>query len=406
MDKITHSFTNRLKLLLLGDGLVVFGGWIDYIAILTICVYRFQVDSMEIAIIGASMLLPGIIFTGFISNLVNGCKVLHWLRTSLILRALLTVALLTASNVYIFVAIAVIRSLFNSIATPAISVISARCVPAENRTRYYSLLNMMNSAAKITGPALGGAIASFGRDEYALVISGGLTLAGCFVFWTIKTTTVKDGLDNSPSSKPSTLSNESWNSYAIVMAIFFIAVFMVNNQLPILLRDNGLDKSALGVLVSSSAIGNFLYGLWSARNATSASLKGLIEEILFPAFITMCMFILIAPILYEPFTLQLASLAIIFFVVGLFSSRFAISSNVYLAENFQASLGIAAGRLQAIQNSAMLIAPFIGAFVLSHSSGAFLFVLAGVTGITGLFAVYMMTARKGVKQTLDAKSQE
>lgn len=54
----------------------------------------------------------------------------------------------------------------------------------------------------------------------------------------------------------------------------------------------------------------------------------------------------------------------------------------------------------------MLIAPFIGAFVLSHSSGAFLFVLAGVTGITGLFAVYMMTARKGVKQTLDAKSQE
>ena len=70
---------------------------------------------------------------------------------------------------------------------------------------------------------------------------------------------------------------------------------MVNNQLPILLRDNGLDKSALGVLVSSSAIGNFLYGLWSARNATSSSLKGLIEEILFPAFITMCMFILIAP---------------------------------------------------------------------------------------------------------------
>ena len=48
----------------------------------------------------------------------------------------------------------------------------------------------------------------------------------------------------------------------------------------------------------------------------------------------------------------------------------------------------------------------IGAFVLSHSSGAFLFVLAGVTGIIGLFAVYIMTARKGVKQTLDAKSPE
>ena len=39
LDKITHSFSNRLKLLLLGDGLVVFEGWIDYIAILTICVY-------------------------------------------------------------------------------------------------------------------------------------------------------------------------------------------------------------------------------------------------------------------------------------------------------------------------------------------------------------------------------
>ena len=59
------SFSNRHKLILLGDGLVVFGGWIDYIAILTICVYKFHVDSIDIAIIGSSMLLPAIILTRF-----------------------------------------------------------------------------------------------------------------------------------------------------------------------------------------------------------------------------------------------------------------------------------------------------------------------------------------------------
>ncbi|WP_375694395.1 MFS transporter [Bartonella sp. AD24XZML] len=149
------AIKNRLLVLLLGNGMVSFGGWIDYIVILTVSVFTWKADQYDVALIGAATLLPGIVLSKPIGMLVSHRSMIHWLRASLLLRALCTVGLLMATSLQGFIILAVIRATFNSLAMPAISVLSANSVPENGRTRYYSVLNMINSAAKMIGPALG-----------------------------------------------------------------------------------------------------------------------------------------------------------------------------------------------------------------------------------------------------------
>ncbi len=125
---------NRLLVLLLGNGMVSFGGWIDYIVILTVSVFIWKADQYDVAFIGAATLLPGIVLSKPIGMLVSHRSMIHWLRASLLLRALCTVGLLLATSLQGFIILAVIRAIFNSVAMPAISVLSANSVPKHERT--------------------------------------------------------------------------------------------------------------------------------------------------------------------------------------------------------------------------------------------------------------------------------
>ncbi|WP_375697387.1 MULTISPECIES: MFS transporter [unclassified Bartonella] len=81
-----------------------------------------------------------------------------------------------------FIILAVIRATFNSITIPAISVLSANSVPEKERNHYDSVLNMINSAAKMIGLALGSALSVLLSDTYTLLFSGFLTFLGFMVF--------------------------------------------------------------------------------------------------------------------------------------------------------------------------------------------------------------------------------
>ncbi len=71
---------NRLFMLLLGNGLVSFGGWIDYIVILTVSVFYWKADQYDVALIGAATLFPGIVLSKPIGMLVSHRSMIHWLR--------------------------------------------------------------------------------------------------------------------------------------------------------------------------------------------------------------------------------------------------------------------------------------------------------------------------------------
>ncbi len=93
--------------------------------------------------------------------LVSHHYMIDWLRASLLLQAgLCTVVLLMAASLQGFIILAVIRATFNSLAISAISVFSANSVPEKERTHCYCVLNMINSMAKMKGPALGSTLSA------------------------------------------------------------------------------------------------------------------------------------------------------------------------------------------------------------------------------------------------------
>ncbi len=386
---------NRLLVLLLGNGVVSFGGWIDYIVILTVSVFTWKADQYDVALIGAATLLPGIVLSKPIGMLVSHRSMIHWLRASLLLRALCTVGLLMATSLQGFIILAVIRATFNSLAMPAISVLSANSVPENGRTRYYSVLNMINSAAKMIGPALGSALSILLSDTYTLLFSGFLTLLGFMVFCCLGAQPVSSLMIKTANTIKSKqrLYGTTWYAYVAVMFVYFAMIFMVNNQLPVILSAMKMNKQALGMLVSASAIGNFLYGFWSVKQSKHKPLTGKISELLMPAMSTMIGFVMISVCFFYFDLLRIETLLLCFFLIGMVSAYFSISSNVYLVSNFNEQIGLASGWVQSIQNLAMLVAPFVGAFVLGHTSAGKLFLLSGLSGLFCLLAIRILLNR-------------
>ncbi|WP_212112935.1 MFS transporter [Bartonella queenslandensis] len=393
MAQVNATTKNRLFMLLLGNGLVSFGGWIDYIVILTLSVFYWKADQYDVALIGAVTLLPGIVLSKPIGMLVSSHYMIHWLRVSLLLRALCTVVLLMATSLQGFIIVAVMRATFNSIALPAISVLSANSVPKKERNHYYSVLNMINSAAKMIGPALGSALSVLLSDTYTLLFSGFLTFLGFIVFCCIGAQRVSSlGIKKANITQAQQrLYGTAWYAYVGVIFIYFAMVFMVNNQLPVILSTMKMNKQTLGMLVSASAIGNFLYGFWRVKKSKHNPLTGKISELLMPAMSTMVCFVIISVCFFYFDLLHIETLLLCFFLIGMVSACFFISSNIYLVTHFNEQIGIASGWVQSVQNLAMLVAPFVGAFVLSHtSSGGKLFLLSGVVGLCCLLGIRML----------------
>ena len=68
---------NKKDYLLFADGFSIFGGWIDFIVILTIATFKFSINPFEISILSAAMLLPSIVLVGVIGKVSNSNKAIE-----------------------------------------------------------------------------------------------------------------------------------------------------------------------------------------------------------------------------------------------------------------------------------------------------------------------------------------
>lgn len=362
----------QARLLLVGDGLSVFGGWIDFLAILTLAAWQFQVTPYEMALVGAAGLLPGMLAAPSIGRLCDRGDAKRLLLLSLVGRAGATGAILLGSGFAWFVGLVALRSVFAGVAPPAINVLTVRSVPAAERPRFYAVLNVLNNSGKVLAPAIGTVSSGLAGEATALALSLACSVAASGVF---------AGVRAGPPPAPAELPDGAARGPAPSMApLLWIAatcawfVFMVNNLVPLVLQRSGLDKSLLGVLVGCAGAGNVLSGLWQARRP--ASPRGDLADTIRPAMLQAAGFGAIGLLLaFAPRHAAAALLPACFFFVGIASARYAIALNVQLATRFADTIGRASGVLQAWQNAMILVAPAVGAVVLDRF------------GVPGLFAV-------------------
>lgn len=390
---MTTRIPNATLFLLVGDGLSAFGTWIDFLAILTLAAYQFHVTPYQMALVSAVGLLPGILAASSIGKRCDRGNPKHLLLLSIVFRVVATGGILFCSEFALFLVLVGVRSVFTTVAGPAINVMAMRTIEATERTKFYSLLNVLNSTAKVIAPAIGTVSSSLATETFALLMSAAFSAAAfvAFAFVRLKPLTVEE----QPAGPQERVAAAVPNLLPLVWvaATYAFAVFMVNNLVPLVLQQAGLDKSLLGVLVSCSGAGNILSGLWLARRSAGALLKGKVSEVIAPALWQSAGFGVIGVVLWAPTPFVSAHityvLALMFFAIGTVSARFAIALNVYMSSHYAASIGRVSGVVQAWQSGMIFVAPMVGAVVLDRLGGPALFWFATSSAVIS-FTVFWL----------------
>ncbi|WP_350306319.1 MFS transporter [Photorhabdus viridis] len=384
----------KLKNILFGYCTSSLGSWIDFITILTLSAYQFNASPYEMAVISALSLLPGIILTKNLGQLLESGSVILILILSLLLRIGATVGIILSQSIEIFIIFVALRSVFNSVMQPAINVLSIQMLKGENSTKFYSLMNMINNISKLIVPILGAVSSSVIGERAILLVSIGFTSISLLSFLLHhKNSEISIDKKNAEKilpegnflkNKPNTMLPLLW-----CVATYFFFVFMLNNQMAIILMYLQFDKAALGMLMSCSAAGNILSGIMTAKFSIKYPITGKLSELMIPGASTAVGFGLIGITLNLPQSFSLYILLLVFFSVGIFSARFAIASNVFVSLNYSQFSGIASVRLQSIQNISILIAPLAGAYILSIAGAKTLFFISSILGLVSFLFLYL-----------------
>jgi MFS transporter, DHA1 family, staphyloferrin B biosynthesis exporter len=378
--------------LLLADGLALFGHWIDFLAILTLAAYQQQASASFMALLSASLVLPGMLASPWLGRCCDrGWAGPGWLA-SLLGRTALTLALIALigqPSWHGLLALAAGRSMLGAMTAPAVQVLAVKLTPADGRQAFYAQLSMVGSAAKVLAPLLGAGVASRLGEATALWASVACSLAAAVALWP-----VLSAMHQRPAGRPNAATQGPGSEAAppparlssllpllSLAAGFAAAVFMAGNLLPLVLQRQGLDKALLGSLVASGGVGNLLAGLLISRSGLAARLRGRQREVLVPMLAQMGCFGLFAAVLLATPPAQWAwLLPAAFFCSGLCSASFAIALNIYMSRQHGHAMGQATAAMQAAQQLMVLLAPLAGAWVLDRHGGAALFAAAALLG--------------------------
>lgn len=383
-------------LLLAGDGLSACGSWIDFLVILTLAAYQFNVSPWQMALISTAGLLPGILLAPLIGKACDRGNPQQLLLLSIVVRVALTAAIIFCDDFTVFALLVGARSVFAMVAMPAINVMAVRAIEVAERPRFYSILNVLNNSAKIVAPALGTISSSLASEVFALVLSLSFSTLAFMVFAGIR---LPPRVANAPADAPAPVTAPVHPVLPLlwIAATYAFLVFMVNNLVPLVLQQAGFDKALLGVIVSCSGAGNILSGLWLARRPAAAAMRGDIGELLRPALLAAAGFGGIGLLFWLDGAYTAPALPALFFLIGIVSARFAIALNVYTTRHYPATIGRVSGLLQAWQNAMILVAPLVGAWVLQVLGAPALFTFAALSAAAsfGVFQTVRMAGGPG-----------
>lgn len=382
------------RLLLAGDGLSAFGAWIDFLAILTLAAYQFHVTPYQMAAVSAAGLLPGILLAPAIGRRCDRGDPQSLLLASLVARAAATGAILFCHDFTLFVALVGLRSVAAMAATPAINVLAVRTIDDARRPQFYSLLNVLNNSAKVLAPAIGTVSSSLTSEAFALVVSLVFSALAFVAFACLRPPPRADAAaprSGGVAPVPATgIAPLLW-----IAATYAFFVFAVNNLIPLVLQQSGLDKALLGILVSCAGAGSIVSGLWLARRRGGSAALGDAGAMVRPALVQAAAFGAIGLMLRMRAPHLDLLLPAIFFISGTLSARFAIALNVHMTTHFPLAIGGVSGRVQAWQNAMILVAPLLGAWVLDTRGAPALLGFAMLAAFASLGALGLLQALGG-----------
>ncbi|AVX03733.1 DTMP kinase [Maritalea myrionectae] len=382
-----------------------FADWLDYVAVITLFTYVWQVDTIYFAWFAVSFSLPYILVGPLAGALVDRSDLKSVLVLSNLGRALSTFSLIFASQPEIMLALIALRSSIDSFFSPAKQVAIQALVERDELMATNSVSHVINQASKVAGPAVGGALLIWVSPQAVFGVNGAVSLLAMAIFMTlprkIEAKQTEDHDAQQEAGGKASMLNDILSGFAIVFstpalwttimlgAMGFFAIFLHDTLIGPVTRELGFDATILGISVAAVGGGGILGAV------TLGSMKRHIHP-----------FLLIGPsmIIVSAMTMLLGSVAIYgwsihpyifvaaFFVVGFVGTgTFVPLRTVLQLETPSGKMGRVTAVNESLSLIAMISAPFIGATLASIYHIGVPFVFGGtITLVLGIVALILI----------------
>lgn len=397
---------------LVGGFFAGFGGWINFLAILNIATWRFNAQPIDLVLLSAAFLLPSVALTRPIAQICNRHRSTRVMTLALGVTLCTTLALIYVGRFDVFLAIVAIKSAALGFVNPAeMEYVTTTLAPDEHADAF-RMISLTQNIAKICAPAAGAVLSVWLGDQHTMFASLILIAAAmaCLSLSVRPRTTLSNahapGLSKAISESAANVSDSNAatraaevvaseapartsvrSTLAPLLACFAVTTAVggaVNNQFPLMLRNQGFDPSVLGVVVSAAAIGGVLGSLlYPSRANARVGLRNLVV----PSIATCLMFIAMGIVFRMPLTIASALLACAFFGTGLVGSRFRVASRLFISEQLNGHVSSATTTLQSAGLLTQFFAPFLGALLTSHLTNSGVFLLLGIGGTIAIAGV-------------------
>ena len=374
--------------------------WLDFVAIGALLAFVWDAPSIAFAALAVGMGAPYLIVGPFAGALVDRVPIRTVLIWSNLGRALVTLSFFFADGWPLLVALIALRSSVDSFFGPAKQAAIQALAPKDIRSAVNGLSHAINQTSKIVAPGLGGAFLIWFAPSWIFVINA-LVSAGaamlCLRLAAISRLTGASKADQGGIMQGVTAGLVTVRGHAtirrvlLMMAAGFFAMFIYDTFVAPLTRSLGFAPQHLGYALAAIGLGGMAGSLvftlipdlrrpqiWiAAGTATGAILLAILG---------------LAEVRDQ--TLPVVALAMMFLIIGFTSAVAIVPIRVILQNTVpDDQMGAVTALSEAANTTALLSAPFLGAFLANtYSVGVPFIVGAGVMLAVAAYALTLKTS--------------
>lgn len=390
------------RLLFAGQLVSDLGDWLDFLALIALIAYRWELGASALAALSVAVAFPFAVVAP-----LSGVWADRLPRKALMIaadlgRALVVFGLVFAPNLYSVLALVFIRGVFSTFFGPARQATIALVVPKDDLLAANSLSQLSFQLSKILGPVLGGLlVAAMGPRSAFMVNALTFLVSALFIVQLPNITQVAE-----PKEQTEVQAASFWRefreglSYLIHKRSLFLAVasnsaawliiFMFDSLGVLVLRELGIGEAFFGLTIGSiglgTAVGALAVGQWGKRihpfvmMGTGQILGGLVIALLG-----------VAVMLHARGT---AAWVIVYTLIGLTAAAvFVPHGYVIQVETEPDLLGRVFASASGIQNSFLLIGPPLAAMLAEIYGVGVVFTSAGIAlALLGLVVFFLRPA--------------
>jgi MFS family permease len=266
------------RLLFAGQLVSDLGDWLDFLALVVLIVYQWNLGAVALAALSVAMFLPRALVAP-----VAGVWADRWSRKWLmvgcdLIRAAIVLSLVWAGELWIVLGLVFAKGAFSGIFFPARQATLAASVPAGDLLAANALSQLSTQVTKVVGPALGGLLVATAGPRSAFAVDAiSFAISASFLVRLPDFATLPPPTTAEPSRFLASLRDGVAHVLRVGLlraAILgntaaLLVVFAYDSLFPLAVRDLGVNEALLGGLLGSIGLGTTMgalaVGQWGSR---------------------------------------------------------------------------------------------------------------------------------------------